>query len=221
VTDQNYSYGQPGQGQPGQGQPGQGQQWQGQPQYGQSQPQYGEGQPQYGQGQPQYGQQPAYGDPQYGSGPQGGQYGGAPQYGQPGGQLQLPSAGIHGKRRNPFASWLGLPLITFGIYSIVWYYKTNKELNNYDRRLDLDAVMSTLAITLGAILIVPPIVSIWRFGGRIERAQLAAGIPPITPVLLFVLYYLGFGSLYAQIEINKIWDRYPGAVEGQQVPLYA
>jgi hypothetical protein len=37
------------------------------------------------------------------------------------------------KRRNPAAVWLGLPLITLGIYSLVWWYKINDEARRYLR----------------------------------------------------------------------------------------
>ncbi|WP_250282184.1 MULTISPECIES: DUF4234 domain-containing protein, partial [unclassified Frankia] len=130
-------------------------------------------------------------------------------------------AGIRGRRRNPFASWLGLPLITFGIYDIVWVYKTNKELNAYDRRIDVNPVLSVLAVTLGGLLIVPSLVAVWRLGTRARQAQRAAGLPELSAGVAFVLWLVGGGPLYLQYEINKIWDRYPGSVEGQQVPLYA
>ncbi|MBL7502569.1 DUF4234 domain-containing protein [Frankia sp. CNm7] len=126
-----------------------------------------------------------------------------------------------GKRRNPVAAWLGLPLITLGIYGLVWIYKTNRELSQYERRIVVNPVMSVLACTLGVVLLVPPFVAAWRLGTRAAQAQRAAGVPQLSPGLAFVLFLIGFGPLYLQIEINKIWARYPTAVEGQQVPLAA
>ncbi len=38
------------------------------------------------------------------------------------------------KERNPVAVWIGLPLITLGIYFYVWYYKIHKEMAMFDRR---------------------------------------------------------------------------------------
>ncbi|WP_157734878.1 DUF4234 domain-containing protein [Pseudofrankia inefficax] len=124
-----------------------------------------------------------------------------------------------GKRRNPFAAWLGLPLITLGIYGLVWVYKTNRELSQYDRRITVNPVMSVLACTLGVVLIVPPFVAAWRLGTRTAQAQRAAGVPELSTGVAFLLFLVGFGPLYLQSEINKIWARYPVAVEGQQVPL--
>lgn len=41
--------------------------------------------------------------------------------------MQVPS-GLQMKRRNPLAAWIGLPLITFGIYHLVWYFKIHREM---------------------------------------------------------------------------------------------
>ncbi|OHV35956.1 hypothetical protein BCD49_20260 [Pseudofrankia sp. EUN1h] len=129
--------------------------------------------------------------------------------------------GVLGKHRNPVAVWLGLPLITLGIYGLVWIYKTNRELSQYDRRINVNPAMSVLACTFGAILLVPPFVAVWRLCTRTAQAQRAAGVPEVSTGLAFLLFLLGFGPLFLQLEINKIWSRYPAAVEGQQVPLAA
>ena len=65
----------------------------------------------------------------------------------------------------------------FLIYPQVWYYRINRELRDFgrvyrDEKLaDSNPVLSVLAVTLGALLIVPPIVSWWKCTGRIRRAQ--------------------------------------------------
>jgi hypothetical protein len=160
--------------------------------------------------QQQYGQYPAQAGQQYGQLPQQAQFAAG-------------GTGLVGKRRNPFASWLGLPLITLGIYHLVWIYKTNKELSQYDRRIQVDPTMSVLAFFPGFLLIIPPFIAAWRLSTRVAQAQRAAGVPECTPVLAFILWMFvaTTGVLYLQSEINKIWDRYPGASEGTQVPLYA
>lgn|GEM_PF-1469309 len=129
--------------------------------------------------------------------------------------------GVLGKHRNPVAVWLGLPLITLGIYGLVWIYKTNRELGQYDRRITVNPAVSVLACTLGAIVLVPPFVAVWRLCTRTAQAQRAAGVPEVNTGLAFLLFLVGFGPLFLQLEINKIWSRHPTAVEGQQVPLTA
>lgn len=133
-------------------------------------------------------------------------------------------SGLLGKRRNPFAVWIGLPIITLGIYSLVWIYKTNKELNRYDSRIQVNPTLSVLAFFPGFLLLyIPPLVAMWRLATRVRDAQRAAAVPECSPILAFVLwiFVFGTGSLYLQYEIDKIWDRYPGAVQDQEVPLYA
>lgn len=42
--------------------------------------------------------------------------------------------GLQMKSRNPIGVWLGLPLITLGIYHLVWYCKIHAEMAQLDRR---------------------------------------------------------------------------------------
>ncbi len=147
-------------------------------------------------------------------------YGSPGPNGAPGAPDSAAGAGVLGKHRNPFAVWLGLPLITLGVYYFVWVYKTNRELAEYDRRIRVNPALSLLAFLVGWLIIVPPFVAAWRLGTRTRAAQHAAGVPETNPVLAFVLFLIGFGPLFLQLELNRLWDRYPGAVEGQQVPLY-
>jgi hypothetical protein len=130
-----------------------------------------------------------------------------------------PVTGLAGKRRNPVAVWLLAP-ITLGIYGLVWYYKINREAR--DMGIESNPGNSLLAITLGAFIIVPPFVSIFRTGERIAASQRAAGIAPTcNPVagLLLWIFVFGTGSLYYQSEMNKIWDYYGVPQEGSAVQV--
>jgi hypothetical protein len=132
-----------------------------------------------------------------------------------------PVTGLAGKRRNPVAVWLLAP-ITLGIYGLVWYYKINREAR--DMGVESNPGTSLLAITLGAFIIVPPFVSIFKTGERIAASQRAAGIAPTcNPVvgLLLWLFVFGTGTLYYQSEMNKIWDYYGVPQEGSAVPVNA
>jgi uncharacterized protein DUF4234 len=133
-----------------------------------------------------------------------------------------PPVGAQMKRRNVFAVWLGLPLITLGIYGIVWYYKIHKEMKEFDPRAPINPVNSLLAVTFGALLCgIPPLVSFYNTGTRIANAQRAAGLPQTcTPVLGVVLAIcFGVGSLYYQGELNKVMQHYGDAPAGSPVQL--
>lgn len=58
---------------------------------------------------------------------------------------------------------------------------------------------------------------------RIRQAQHAAGLQPTCSTAKSVLGLFLFNTVYWhwQGEMNKIWDRYPGAPTGTLVPLNA
>jgi hypothetical protein len=114
------------------------------------------------------------------------------------------------KKRNIFAVWLGLPLITLGIYSYVWIYKVNDEARRFLKDDSIKPVWSVLAFIPGAILIVPPFVTIFRTGKRIARMEAAAGSPNrAEPVVGLILgFVLSLYSLYYQDHLNGLWDPY-------------
>jgi hypothetical protein len=101
-------------------------------------------------------------------------------------------------------------LITLGIYYLVWYYKTNRELRDV-AGIDVSPGVATLAISLGTFLVIPPFVSTWRYFKRIRRAQDAAGVDhPISHVTGFVLFLIALVFLpvelpYAQYHLNRLW----------------
>ncbi len=118
------------------------------------------------------------------------------------------SNGVGYKRRNPWGVW-GLSIVTLGVYAYVWYYKINNELRNYGE--DVDPTLALLAITIGAVIIVPALVSLYRTADRIKRAQERSGASErIIPILSFFLWFIHFGVPFAipynQSMLNKIWD---------------
>jgi hypothetical protein len=126
------------------------------------------------------------------------------------------------KRRNPVAVWLGLPLITVGIYYFVWWYKVNNEAKRFLNDSTIRPGRSVLAITLGALIIVPPFISIYRTTERVARMQERAGMTGgrANPWISLVLAFLwGLDRLYVQMQLNQIWDGYVrGGVEGIASP---
>jgi hypothetical protein len=129
--------------------------------------------------------------------------------------IQIPGAGSTAKIRNPLGV-LGLGLITLGIYHIFWWYFINREMADYGQANGVDLgdnpVMSVLAITLGALIIVPPFVSVFRTLRRIERAQNhALGSNNIGVILLFILIFIPLVNLVVfpvmQSNLNQVWER--------------
>jgi hypothetical protein len=114
--------------------------------------------------------------------------------------------------RNPWAV-IGLSLITLGIYYVFWWYFINREMRDLGNANNVDLGqspgMSVLAITLGAFVIIPPFVSVWKTGRRMEGAQRTAGVSGGSGPLFFVLHIIPIVSLFApvymQTELNKAW----------------
>lgn len=129
--------------------------------------------------------------------------------------------GSAGKTRNIVLVWLVWPLITLGIYHLVWWYKINREARDFDARIEVSPVLSLLAMTVGWLVILPPFISCYQAGQRIRRMQEAAGLQgSCSPVVGFLLMFVaGLHSLYYQHELNQVWERYGNPAEGTQVTL--
>ncbi len=99
-----------------------------------------------------------------------------------------------------------------GIYGVIWYYQLCKELGEWGRgRIDTDPVMSTVAITIGSLVIVPVFVSWAGTLGRIRAAQEMAGLEPRATfwggfgrTLLF-----GYSYYWLQEQLNELSERQP------------
>jgi Domain of unknown function (DUF4234) len=131
-------------------------------------------------------------------------------------EVQIPGAGTNAKIRHPLGV-LGLGLITLGIYHIFWWYFINREMADYGRangvpNLGDSPGTSVIAITLGAFILVPPFVSLFRTNKRIETAQNhALGSNNISPVLIFILALIPLVNLVVsplmQSNLNQVWER--------------
>jgi hypothetical protein len=127
------------------------------------------------------------------------------------------------KVRNPWAVAL-LPIVTLGIYHLVWWYKINKELKAYGEAKGFDLgqnpVNSLLALFPGGIIIVPALVSYWRGTKRVQGASKIAGREPVSGWISLILYLLlspGFWA-YLQVSLNNIWEQEAEALPGQVGP---
>jgi len=124
-----------------------------------------------------------------------------------------------GKTRNPWGVWL-LSLVTLGIYHLYWYYKVNAELRDYNETILVQPGIALMAILFGGLLCgIPPIVSWVKTGGRIAHAQRIAGrLERCSGLVGFLLQLLGFGVVYYQSQINKVWDSYGNPEPGTVLP---
>lgn len=119
----------------------------------------------------------------------------------------MPTGGLV-KRRNPLAVWLGLPLITLGIYSLVWYYKIHREMADVTRKPDAPVAGPMLVLLLLGWTGIALLVSFFRTGNRIAEAQRAAGLAQTcNPFIgLLLCFVFGLQTAYYQSELNKIAD---------------
>jgi Domain of unknown function (DUF4234) len=120
--------------------------------------------------------------------------------------------GATAKARNPWTV-LGLTIVTLGFYHLFWYYFVNREMADYGegQKTDLGTspAISVVAITLGAFLIIPPFVSIYRTGKRMQLSQRVAGVHGGSGALFLLLSVLPlvnlFAPVYLQSQLNKVW----------------
>ena len=130
--------------------------------------------------------------------------------------VQITDRGTTAKIRNPWAV-AGLSLITLGIYYLVWYFKVNREMADWGEQHKVDIGsspgVSVIAITLGAFLIIPPFVSIWATGKRMQLTQRVADLDGGSGPLFFVLSIIPLVSLfsptYLQYQLNQVWETQP------------
>ena len=106
-----------------------------------------------------------------------------------------------------------LEIITLFIYGFFWWYFIHRELRDYGRTKNTNELgtspgTSLLAITLGALIIVPALVSFYNGFKRVQAAQRLTGIEPINGwigLILFLVFYPAFMG-YMQSGLNAVWQ---------------
>ena len=97
------------------------------------------------------------------------------------------------KTRSPIAVLL-LPLITFGIYSLVWLVKSKGEMNKL-----VDPNVPT------AWLLIVPIANfifLWKFAGAVDQVTKSASSQGVSFALLLLLGPIG--QAIVQSSLNKV-----------------
>jgi Domain of unknown function (DUF4234) len=138
-------------------------------------------------------------------------------------ELQIRDSEYRVKLRSPWAAAL-LPIVTLGIYHLVWWYRVNRELRDFGRARGYDLgqnpTNSLLAVFPGGLIIVPALVSYWRGTRRIQAAARVAGQEPLNgwiALILFLVVSLGLWA-YMQNALNGIWRAEAQALPGQPAP---
>ena len=105
-----------------------------------------------------------------------------------------------------------LPFITLWIYFFYWWYQINREMSDYGRAKQTNELgdspgKSLLAVTLGALIIVPALVSSWNTTKRVQTAQRLTGIEPINGWIALILFLLITPAFYAYLQsgLNPVW----------------
>ena len=133
-------------------------------------------------------------------------------------QVKIPGSEATAKIRNLWAVAL-LPFITLLIYYFCWWYFIHRELRDYGHAKNTDELgtspgKSLLAITLGALIIVPALVSMYRGFKRVQSAQRLAGLEPINGWIGLVLFFVISPAMYAYMQsgLNAVWEKEGSAV---------
>ena len=135
-------------------------------------------------------------------------------------EVPIQGAGSSAKIRTPWVVAV-LTLVTLGIYGFVWYYKINREMADYGKanghaELGDSPGTSLLAVTLGALIIVPAIISIVHTHQRIIALQRATGGgEPLNGWLVLIMFLVGLSIVayaYWQTGLNKSWEAQSGTV---------
>jgi hypothetical protein len=126
-------------------------------------------------------------------------------------QVSIAGAGTSAKIRSIFAPAL-LPIPTLGIYLFCWWYFVNRELRDYGKAKGTDELgtspgTSVLAITLGALIVVPAILSVINTFKRVQRAQRLAGVEVLNGWIALVLYLVLSPAFFAYMQsgLNNVW----------------
>jgi len=126
--------------------------------------------------------------------------------------VQIQTVGSAAKVRS--VVWvIVLELITLGIYGFFWWYFIHRELRDYGRAKNTNELgtspgISLLAITLGLLIIVPALVSIYNGFKRVQAAQRLTGVTPINGWIGLVLFLVFYPALmgYMQSGLNPVWQ---------------
>jgi hypothetical protein len=99
------------------------------------------------------------------------------------------------------------------IYLWIFWYRINRELADFGKAKGTDELgtspgKSLLAVTLGALIIVPAIISFFRTHKRIVAAQKITGQEPLNGWISVLAYFIFSPAwlAYMQSGLNSVWE---------------
>ena len=138
--------------------------------------------------------------------------------------VEIQGTGTEGKIRNPLGV-VALGFVTLGIYLIFWYYFVNKEMAAVGRARNTDELghspgTSVLAVTLGALLIVPAFVSLYNAWKRLNGGERLTGRSGLEAGLGFLLtiFLSPVGHYIFQSNWNKVLEAQTAGAPVQVAP---
>ena len=139
-------------------------------------------------------------------------------------EIRIPGSEGTAKIRSLWAVAL-LPIITIAIYYFYWWYQINRELKDYGRAKGTNELgdspgKSLLAVTLGALIIVPALVSTYRGFKRVQAAQRLAGADALNGWIGLILYILISPAFFAYVQsgLNPVWEREAPETAAPEIP---
>jgi hypothetical protein len=94
----------------------------------------------------------------------------------------------------------------------MWYFKINKELRDFSHEIDVQPGLAVLALCIP----IANLVSWTHTTSRIQKAQKMSGSRARCSVLL-AFVCVGFGMVYVQSQMNKVWDQFGNPAPGTTV----
>jgi hypothetical protein len=138
-------------------------------------------------------------------------------------ELEIRNTNDRVKLRSPWGAAL-LPIITLGIYHVVWWYRINRELRDFGHAKGYDLgqspMNSLLALFPGGFILVPALITYWRGGERMQGAARLAGKEPINGLISVVLFFVISPALwwYMQDSLNAVWRSEATPLPGEAPP---
>lgn len=141
--------------------------------------------------------------------------------------VEIPNSGTTAKICNV----VGVGVLAFFfsfIYLWIFWYRINKEMANFGRSRGTEECgtspgKSLLAVTLGALIIVPAIISFFRTHKRIVATQKLAGVPPLNGWISLILYivFAPVWIAYMQSGLNPVWETLPSGAAAEPAAIEA